>query len=203
MLQIFYGDDRLAAEKQAISLLGSDYEVFDGETLAPSDLPNIFQGTNLFVEHRKILIKDMSGSSAWSDLPKYFATDSDIIVCESKLDKRSTTYKALIKDKIPIREFTVPEPPESKQVFQIFDLAVAGKYKQSISILDKLQPNQDPYMFFGLIISQAIRGFERDQRRYKPILKTLAKYDLDLKTTGLDPWLLVRSCLLKLSSQYA
>jgi len=203
VLQIFHGDDRLAAEKQILSILGQNYEVFDGEILTLADLPNIFQGTSLFAEHRKILIKDLSGSSAWPELPKYFSTDSDIIIWESKLDKRSTTYKSLVKAKIPVQEFTTPEPPESKQVFQIFDLAIAGKYRQTVTILDKIQPNQDPYMFFGLMISQAVRGFERDQRRYKPILKTLAKHDLDLKTTGLDPWLLIRSCLLKLSSQPA
>lgn len=200
MLQIFYGDDRLAAEKEIIAVLGTDRETIEGENLTTSDLPTILQGASLFADERKILLKDISGSAAWEEFPKYLDTDHQVIVWESKLDKRTVTYKALQKSGVTIREFATPEPPEAKQVFQIFDLAVAGNYTQAIAILDKLQPNQDPYMFFGLMISQALRGFERDQRKFKPILKNLARTDISLKTTGLDPWLLIRSCLLKLSS---
>jgi hypothetical protein len=55
-------------------------------------------------------------------------------------------------------------------------------------------------MFFGGLIAAAIKAYEKSpSSRHTQTLKALAKTDLDLKTTGLDPWLLIKSCLLRLS----
>ena len=64
MLHIFYGEDRLAAEKAAHTVLGENYE-----------LPTLFLGTSLFEENRRILIKSLSeNKELFSELEKYFET---------------------------------------------------------------------------------------------------------------------------------
>jgi DNA polymerase III delta subunit len=67
MIHIYYGDDRIKAQQAIVRLLGKDYEVFDGAELTPSDLPSLFQGTSLFNESRKILIKDFSENKSISE----------------------------------------------------------------------------------------------------------------------------------------
>ena len=47
MLKVFYGPNRLELEKNIKSILGEDYEVFEGESLEAADLPSVFLGTSL------------------------------------------------------------------------------------------------------------------------------------------------------------
>ena len=63
MLQIFYGDDRVRTQKDVKTILGDDYELFEGENLILEDMDSIFFGTTLFADKRKILIKDLSKNS--------------------------------------------------------------------------------------------------------------------------------------------
>jgi DNA polymerase III delta subunit len=56
-------------------------------------------------------------------------------------------------------------------------------------------------MFFGLLASQALKDYSQKQgTKEKRVLKELSKLDLDLKTTSYQPWLLIESFLLRLSS---
>lgn len=201
MITIITGDDRLAAEQAVHKLLKPNYELFEGENLAVSDLPNIFLGTSLFAESRQILVKDLQDSSAWAELPKYLDTTHTVVIWESKLDKRSVAYKAVAKDpRVTIKDFATPEPTDKWFSFNVYDLAVAGKGKQAVAELDKSIADQDPYMFFGGLIAAATKAYDKTPApRTVAALKVLAKTDLDLKTTGLDPWLLIKSVLLRLS----
>ena len=62
MFRVFYGPNRLEVEKNIKSILGEDYEVFEGESLEAADLPSVFLGTSLFgAEKRRILLKDVGG----------------------------------------------------------------------------------------------------------------------------------------------
>ena len=68
-------------------------------------------------------------------------------------------------------------------------------------MLEKIQSEEDPIMFCGLLISQALKDFNQKQgTKEKRVLRELSKLDLDLKSTSLQPWLLVQSFLLRLSS---
>ena len=60
MFKVFYGPNRLEAEKAIKQTLGDSYEVFEGEKLELADLPSIFRGTSLFGEEkRRILLKEI------------------------------------------------------------------------------------------------------------------------------------------------
>ena len=200
MLKIFYGEDRIRAKNEIERILGNDYEVIEGPELDPTDLPNIFLGTSLLSDERKILIRDLSENrSAFEKLPDYLSTPHKTIIFETKLDKRSATYK-LLKDKIEIKEFPARPDPNADLVFGIYNTAKRNG-KKAIEDLEKIKPNQDPMMFFGLLVSQALRDFQQNQgTKEKKALKELSKLDLDLKSSKLSSWLLIESFLLRLSS---
>ena len=200
MIKIFYGDDRIKATREIENLLGKTYEIIEGPDLAPTDLLNIFQGISLFADNRKILIRDLSENKpAFEKLPDYLDTKHDIILLETKLDKRSSAYKTL-KSKIEIKEFSLKDPNLSL-VFGIYDAAKRDG-REALATLEKIKTKQDPIMFFGLLVSKALKDYAVKQgTKEKRVLKELSKLDLNLKSTSsFEPWLLIESFLLRLSS---
>jgi len=199
MLKVFLGDDRVAAEKAVKSLLGANYEVFEGETLQVSDLPSIFRGTSLFnTEKRRILVKDLSENAAvWEKVGDYLATEHEIVLWEKKLDKRSVVYKQLKAAGVEMREFIQQLKPEMRQVFNIFDTAL-GDGKRAVALVEQIELEQDPYMFVGLMVTQVLKRFSMcSGQRERRILRELGKLDMQMKTNALEPWLLVKAFLLR------
>ena len=201
MIQIFTGDDRIKAAAAIKQTLGDDYEIIEGADLLPADLPTIMQGTTLFATTRHILIRDLStNKAAFDELPKYLDTPHNIIIQELKLDKRSATYKTL-KDQITVKEFKLPDNPNFRKVFDIYKIAKHDG-PRALALLDTIKQDEDPIKFTGLLASQALKDYARNPKgtKEKRVLKELSKLDLDLKSTSLQPWLLVQSFLLRLSS---
>lgn len=200
MIKIFTGDDRIKANQEIEKLLGKTYEIIEGPDLEPNDLLNIFQGASLLAENRKILIRDLSeNKTAFEKLSEYLNTKHDIILLETKLDKRSSAFKTL-KSKIEIKEFVLKDP-NLALVFSIYDTAKKDG-KKAVRDLEKIKNKQDPLMFFGLLVSKALKDYEKRQgTKEKRVLEELSKLDLNLKSTSkLEPWLLIESFLLRVSS---
>ena len=201
MIKVFYGDDRVRAKAEITKFLGTkDYEIIEGADLTPADLPSIFLGNSLFTDTRAILIRDFTANRpVYEKLPEYLNTSHQIAILDAKIDKRSATYKFL-KDQIEFQEFTLPKNPNLNLVFGIYRTAKHDGEK-AVKMLEKIQAEEDPIMFCGLLISQALKDFNQKQgTKEKRVLKELSKLDLDLKSTSLQPWLLVQSFLLRLSS---
>ena len=201
MIKVFYGDDRVRAKAEITKFLGTkDYEIIEGADLASADLPSIFLGNSLFTDTRAILIRDFTANRpVYEQLPEYLNTPHQIAILDAKIDKRSATYKSL-KDQIEFQEFTLPKNPNLNLVFDIYRTAKHDGEK-AVKMLEKIQYEEDPIMFCGLLISQALKDFNQKQgTKEKRVLKELSKLDLDLKSTSLQPWLLVQSFLLRLSS---
>ena len=200
MIKVFYGDDRVRAGQEIKRLLGSDHETIDGETITPADLPTIFYGTSLLTNSRHILIRDLTANKpVYEQLEKYLDTPHNIILLETKLDKRTATYKAL-KDKLEFKEFKLSENQDAKIIFDIYRTAKTDGLR-AVKMLEGVKPTEDPIKFTGLLISQAIKDFTaRQGSKEKNTLKALATLDLQMKSTKIDPWLLVESFLLELKS---
>lgn len=201
MIKIFFGEDRVTISSAVRKELGEDYEIFEGENLSVDDLSNIFLGTSLFGETRKILIKDLSENKAvFENILGFLKTTHSIVLWETKFDKRSAIYKTLSKEKVEMNEFKLLEPTNSKEVFDIFDVALCDG-QRAIKMVEKIQETNDPFMFVGLLASQAIKKFEfRQGRKEKRVLKELSNLDIQMKSTGIEPWTLIKLSLLKLSS---
>ncbi|MBR2839865.1 hypothetical protein IKE82_00830 [Candidatus Saccharibacteria bacterium] len=201
MVRIFTGDDRICTKHAIEQILKTNHEVIEGENVDPSDLPTIFYGNSLFNDVRHILINDLEASkAAWEKLPEYLSSPHEIIIWETKLDKRTTTYKTLKKVGIEIREFTLPKDPNAGLVFNVYKTAKRNG-KHAVEMLKKIEPTQEPMMFFGLMVSQAIKDYTfRQGAKEKRALKALSKLDIELKSAAIEPWLLIESFLIRLAS---
>ena len=199
MLKIFTGTDRVRINEKIKTLLGKDYEIIDSTDLTPSDLPSIFLGNSLFSDTRKILLRDFFDNKSISgELPKYLNTPHEIILFETKFDRRSAVYKE-IKDKVETFELNLPKV-DTNFIFNIYKVAKTDG-KKAIKMLEEIKNNEEPIQFCGTLNFQALKDFEARQGiKEKRVLKTLVKLDVDLKTSPLDNWLLVEAFLLRLSS---
>ena len=201
MIRIFTGDDRVKASQEITKLLGESYEIIEGADLTPDSLPSVFYGNTIFSDQRKILIRDISANKpVFEKLPDYLDTPHDVIIQELKLDKRSSIYKAIKDKKVQIKDFPLPEDPNFRLVFDIYRTAKTDG-KKAVAMLEKIKPEEDPIMFFGLLTSQAIKDYSNRQgTKEKRVLSELAKLDMRLKSSSHDPWLLIEAFLLLLAS---
>ena len=199
MIKVFTGDDRIKAKQEAVRLLGPDYEVFDGPDLLEDDLLNIFLGSSLLMPQRSILIRDLSKNKTLFDkLPNYLDTPHKIVVLETKIDKRSTVYKVL-KEKNLLRDFPLSQNADYKKAIGIFPTAKRDGRK-AIAMLEEIKTQEDPIMFFGLLVSSALKDYNRNQGiKEKRMLKLLSQLDLKIKSSSLDPWLIIESFLIQVS----
>lgn len=200
MLKVFFGDDRVKAQDAVQRELGANYEVLDGEDLTLADLPSIFRGSSLFdTGVRRILVKDVSANTiVWEKIADYADTSHQVIIWETKLDKRTAGYKALKAAKIEMQEFAAKTPPETKLVFGILETAFRDG-EAAVRQVEQIELAQDPYMFFGLLVTQLLKRLDEgcNVAQTKRQVQELAKLDLQMKTTGVEPWLLVKSFLLR------
>ncbi len=201
MIQVFYGENRVKAQEEIRRFLGEDYEVVEGTDLSPSDLPNIFWGNSLLADERAIMVRDiLLNKEVAGELMKYLETPHKIVLWEMKVDKRSAVYKEL-KDRVVFKEFVRPRDVNAGLVFEIYRTAKKDG-KKAVAMLDKIKEEQDPLMFLGLMVSQAVKDYRaRPGAKEKRALKELSKLDMQLKRNStLKPWTLISSFLLRLGA---
>ena len=199
MIRLFYGDDRLKMKEEAKKILGDNYEVLEGVNIQLSDMPSIFRGASLFSDKRAILITDLGENlDAFEKLDQYFDTPHEVVLIESKLDKRTVAYKA-IKDKIEIREF---KPKETVDPFLAFNILKTAKKDgaRAVKMLEEIEEDHDPMMILGAFVSQAVRDYSAKQGiKEKRVLEELSKLDLLMKSSSMQPFSLLKSFLLQVS----
>ena len=207
MIKIFYGDDRLKISEEVRRIFGAEYEVIEGEKAEFSEILDAFLGISLISGERKILIKDLSKNTAvWEKFCEKvgdFLDKNAVIVWEEKFDKRLKVNKDLIATGVEVREFKMIDvgAADAKLVFEILDAAMMNG-KRAVEILEKIEKNQDPFMLVGLFATQAIKKYGvRQGVRERELLKKLAKLDMDMKSSGIEPMRLVKGFLLELGNK--
>jgi hypothetical protein len=100
MIHLLYGDNEFEKQAALVSLVGdADVVRYDGEELTLADMQEITIGQTLFTQSSVYVISKLSeNSDIWprlSELP--FDDNKTVILLESKLDKRTKTYKWLQK----------------------------------------------------------------------------------------------------------
>ena len=210
MIYLIDGDDRKKAEQTARDFLGNNIEVIDADALEKNDLVSIFQGTTLFEETRYILIKDLSlKKDLFLELPKFIKTEHQVVILEQKIDKRNAIYKELLDaarsnpEKVKIENFKLPEQVDTFLVFRAFDIALTDG-KRAIKLIREAEEENSPYATIGAWTKKAVDLFvaKGGTEREKKIIKRLAEIDMLLKQTSFskDPWILLESFLIELSS---
>ena len=211
MIYLIDGDDRKKAESKAKDFLGENYEVIDAESLEKADLVSIFQGTTLFSETRKILIKDLGAKKElFAELPKYLETEHKIVILEQKIDKRNAVYKELATvakknpQQVKIDEFKITEEVDKFLTFRVFDIALTDG-KRAVKLLREAEESNNPYLTVGSWTKKAVDllAARPNGEREKRIVKKLAEIDMMLKQTSFskEPWLLLETFLLELSDK--
>ena len=210
MIYLVDGDDRKKAESAARHFLGMDYEIFDADLIEKTDLASIFQGTTIFAETRKILIKDLSlKKDLFAELTKYKETEHKVALLEQKIDKRSAVYKELVAiskkspELVKIETFKSPEQVDAFLAFRVFDMALSDG-KRAVKLLREAEVNNNPYAVIGAWTKKVadLLALHPNAEREKKIIKKLARIDLLLKQTNFskEPWMILESFLLGLSS---
>ena len=210
MIYLIDGDDRKKAEQAARDFLGNTIEVIDADTLEKNDLVSIFQGTTLFEETRHILIKDLSlKKDLFLELPKFIETEYQVVILEQKIDKRNALYKELLNaaksnpEKVKVENFKLPEQVDTFLVFRAFDVALTDG-KRAVKLIREAEEENSPYATIGAWTKKAVDLFaaKGGTEREKKIIKRLAEIDMLLKQTSFskDPWILLESFLIELSS---
>lgn len=100
MIHLLYGDNEFEKQAALVSLVGdADVVRYDGEELTLADMQEITIGQTLFTQSSVYVISKLSeNSDIWPQLPDMqFDDDKTVILLESKLDKRTKTYKWLQK----------------------------------------------------------------------------------------------------------
>ncbi|MDB5159811.1 MAG: polymerase subunit delta [Candidatus Saccharibacteria bacterium] len=113
MITWFTGEntfDIQQAVKAATASFDGTPERIDGTTLELKNIPDLLMGGTLFAEKRLVIIKDLSlNSSVWEKLPEWIdriSDDIDVILIDTKPDKRTTGYKE-VKKRVNLKEFPV------------------------------------------------------------------------------------------------
>ena len=202
MIKIFYGEDRVRAQVEIKKFLGSEYEIVEGADLTPADLPSLLMGGSLLTNERAILIRDLGENKAvFEKIPEYLETPHKVVLFESKLDERSNIYKTL-KERVEFRKFVPPRDANAGLVFEIYRTAKRDGAK-AVEMVKRIENEQDPMMFTGLLASQVLKDFQAKPKgaKEKRALLELSKLDMQLKTESkLQPWTLICSFLLQVSS---
>ena len=109
MLYVLCGENEFDKRQKLAALIagGAVPERYDGEQLDAASLRDIMQGQSLFTLERTVIISRLSDNSAlWAEFPEIAVSGSTkVILLDSKLDKRTKTYKWLRKN-TEIYEFT-------------------------------------------------------------------------------------------------
>ena len=206
MIYVFSGNDRMKIQKEVKKILGEGYEVFEGSEMSGEELMNICMGTTIFSGldgGRKILVKDLTGKNemerdAYEILAKYAEKTRNVIVIWESTLSRKKTYRDFIKMKnVTARKFEVMQKRDNR-VFDVYKTAVRDGEK-AVKILEEIKGDNDPFMFFGLMASQAIRDYQfRAGAAEKRRLKELAELDMEMKSSEVDEWALIEGFLLRM-----
>jgi DNA polymerase-3 subunit delta len=109
MIRFLYGENDYALTRAAGRLTDVFVEEhgvhslaqYEGEDVQPKDLPQLLQGQSLFADAKLSVIRGASSNKVlWESLGDYLETagDVDLLLLESKPDKRTRTFKWLQKN---------------------------------------------------------------------------------------------------------
>ena len=98
-LALIYGDNDFE-KRQELFKLAKDRGIdrYDGEEVTLEKLRELATGQTLFAANNLSVIDGLSDNSdIWNRLPEILTSDADIVLTEGKIDKRTKTYKWLVK----------------------------------------------------------------------------------------------------------
>lgn len=138
MITLLTGDNSFEIKQtldQIVDEFDGNAEVFDGQDLSASNLPDILTGVSLFAEKRLVVVNGLSGNkSVWAALNDWLGKVSDdihLVLVDDKPDKRSVTYKSL-KNVADVREYAAWSLRDTKKA-EDWVVVQSKKYGMNLS----------------------------------------------------------------------
>jgi DNA polymerase III delta subunit len=104
MITLLTGENTFQIEQEIAQIVDNfdgNAERIDGSELELKQLPDLLTGSTLFADKRLVVIKNLSENKAvWTDLVDWLprvSDDIDLVLVDTKPDKRTVTYKELKK----------------------------------------------------------------------------------------------------------
>lgn len=103
MVCLFFGENSFEIDQRVKALIAEydgEVERIDGEELSSEQLPDLLSGVTLFSTKRLVVIKNASkNKTTWTTLGEWFekGVDNEVVLTETNPDKRTKTYKWLMK----------------------------------------------------------------------------------------------------------
>lgn len=123
MITLLTGDNTFEIDnelRQIVAGFSGDAERIDGSELDVKRLPDLLMGSTLFADKRLIIIKNLSENKAiWPDFVGWIpriSDDSELVLVDSKPDKRTLTYKELKKVATVIEYMSWTDRDEAKAI---------------------------------------------------------------------------------------
>ena len=117
MIYVFFGENEFLKRQNVREIVGdAAVQRRDGEELSVGDLRELLTGQTLFGGDEPVIIADLSqNAEVWAVFPEIAAlSDRTVILLETKLDKRTKSYKQLgkiatLQECVPLSERQRPE----------------------------------------------------------------------------------------------
>ena len=117
MIYVFFGENEFLKRQNVREIVGdAAVKRRDGEELSVGDLRELLTGQTLFGGDEPVIIADLSqNAEVWAVFPEIAAlSDRTVILLETKLDKRTKSYKQLgkiatLQECVPLSERQRPE----------------------------------------------------------------------------------------------
>jgi DNA polymerase III subunit delta len=104
MIRLLIGENSFEIDRELARIVTEfegTAEKIDGSELELRQLPDLLMGSSLFAEKRLVILKDLSSNKAvWTDFTQWLPRVSDdinLVLVESKPDKRTKTFKDILK----------------------------------------------------------------------------------------------------------
>jgi DNA polymerase III delta subunit len=128
MITLLTGENSFEIERELQSIIADfdgEPEKIDGNELELRNLPDLLTGSTLFLDKRMIIIRNLSeNTSIWADFGDWLTRtvgSTELILVESKPDKRTRTFKEL-KKLATVKEYAVwTDADVSKAVGWVID----------------------------------------------------------------------------------
>ncbi|OGL22614.1 DNA polymerase III subunit delta [Candidatus Saccharibacteria bacterium RIFCSPHIGHO2_01_FULL_45_15] len=124
MITLLHGENTFESSQALAGIIATfdgDAETIDGSVIETVQLPDLLMGATLFASNRLVIVKNLSeNKSVWNDLGEWIPRVSDdvhLVLVDSKLDKRTKTYKELMKV-AKVSEFPVWTERDTNKVEQ-------------------------------------------------------------------------------------
>jgi DNA polymerase III delta subunit len=153
MIKLLYGANSFEVEQALAEIIKNSSlkaEKYDGQTIMPENLPDLLCGATLFSDKRLIIVRYLSENKVtWpllADILPRLSDDTQLVLVERALDKRTTTYKKIVK-LVDIQEFKAWDVRDTISqtkwlISEAKRLGVTLTSKTAQFLLNRVGPNQ-------------------------------------------------------------